>query len=357
MKFYYLLVLLLVVSSLHAQKTITLVSAPENTPLQNVLIYHKNHLIGETNELGKVMLYLQNTDSLIFVKNDYEDLVLAKDQIPTIVAMFKNRVISLNEVIISPMTTKMLLYKVGEFMKSKNEEAGTPNYNIPQNLHMYNKFTADKDTLHYLNNRFKFVKGDFKINDQTPIVRNFEEIQVKENIVKLYSWNNKITDFWGSLWLTPLGIHYSADFTAFFYHQDLYNYKITASDDYYKLEFNQKKKARYNIEGYMLVDRYDFGIYEFESQLQSNHPLYIKHKNFSNAETIVFKIYKDTYKFKYIKENGAYTLDYSSKSTHFSTEKGSFKNIDFVNTVQVERTPNYEDKNLKNFDMFKWLIK
>lgn len=360
MKLSYTLILFFIINIAKAQKTITVLSADDHMPLSNVLIYHKTNLIGETNKEGKAVVQLNNVDSLVFVKNDYEDIILAKAQLTEIIKMTKNRVIFLKEVIVTPMTAEILLKKVGEFMKAINMDGtkrNSPNYIVPYNLQIYNKFMAGNDTLHYLNNRFTFEKGNFKINDQTKIVKNFKQVQVKENIVKIYHWNNKETDFWDSFWLTPLGVNYSVDFTDFFYNQGLFDYKIVASNDYYRLEFVQKKKGRFSIQGYMIVDKGDFGIYEFEAHLLNDQPRFVKHVNFSNSNLMLFKVYTDTYRFRYIKENDIYILDYSSKNTKFTEEKGEYKNIQFTNTIQVERTIDFAEKNLKSFDAFKWTIK
>ncbi|GEM_PF-3457661 len=359
MKLGYLLTLFLTISTVKAQTTLTLLSAVDNQPLANVLVYYKTNLIGETNKEGKASLQLTNIDSLVFVKNDYEDIVLAKNQLTPTILMVKNRVILLNEVVVSPMTAEKLLKKVGDFIEEAKTKKGRLSYKIPHHLQIYNKFMAGNDTLHYLNNRFTFERGNFKINDQTKIVKNFRHVQVKENISKVYSWGGKEADFWDLFSLTPLGIHYSADFNNFFLHQDLFDYKIVASETYYRLEFKQKKKYfLFSIEGYLIVDKQDFGIYEFETRLLNNKPRFIsQNTNLSNSKPAAFKIDAETYRFKYTKESDGYILDHSSKNTIFTAEKGQHKNIRFIATTQVERTVDFGDRNLKGFDAFKWDIK
>ncbi len=230
------------------------------------------------------------------------------------------------------------------------------NYRTPPNLQVYNKFMANTDTLHYLNNRFSFNKGVFKINDQTKIVKNFKNMKNKDNIYTTYYWNKKQAVFPRLSSLTPLGINYSIDFTNFFYHQNLFDYKITENDTFYRLEFTQKKNYFLcKIEGYLIVDKYDYGIYEFESKLLNNKPFIIHATNFSNSKSIVFKILKDTYHFKYTKENDKYILDYSNKNTTFiAKNKRELKDITFNETVQAEKTINFGESNLKKFNIFTW---
>lgn len=359
MKLGYIFMFLLTLSIAKAQTTITVWSAADEKPLPNVLIYHKTNLIGETNKDGKAWLQLTNVDSLVFVKNDYEDIVLAKDQLTQKILMVKNRVILLNEVVVSPMTAEKLLKKVGDFIEEAKTKKGRLTYDIPHHLQIYNKFMAGNDTLHYLNNRFTYEKGNFKINDQTRIVKKFRRVQVKENISYVYSLGNKESDFWDIFHLTPLGIHYSTDFYRFFDNQKLFNYKVVASETYYRLEFKQKKRhPGFNIEGYMIVDKVDFGIYEFETRLMDNKPRFIRqHMNLGNSKPAMFKIDSETYKFKYTKESDKYILDYSSKNASFTEEKGQYKNIRFIASTQVERTVDFGNSNLKHFDAFKWDIK
>ncbi|MFI5451329.1 hypothetical protein ACHMWN_04150 [Pedobacter sp. UC225_61] len=217
---------------------------------------------------------------------------------------------------------------------------------------------ANEDTLHYLNNRFTVYKNIFKVNDQTKIIKNFKNINNKDNIYKTYYWGNKKINFPGLISLTPLGVNYSVDFTDFFCHQDLFNYKIVEDDSYYKLEFKQKRKiGLFSIEGYLIIDKFDYGIYEFESKLLNDKPFFKKEINFSTSKPLVFKVLMDTYHFKYVKEEGRYILDNSNKSTTFIEEKGDFKQIVFKSIIQVEKTKNFSDRNLKEFDMVKWEYK
>lgn len=359
MKLGYVLIFFLMISTAQAQTTITVLAAADGQPLGNVLIYHKTNLIGETNKDGRASLQLTNVDSLVFVKNDYEDIVLPKTQLTEKIWMVKNKVILLNEVVVSPMTAEKLLKQVADFIEEGKTKKGRLSYTIPHHLQIYNKFMAGNDTLHYLNNRFTFERGNFKINDQTKIVKNFRHVQVKENISKVYSWGGKEADFWDLFSLTPLGIHYSVDFNDFFLHQELFDYKIVASETYYRLEFKQKKKYFLSsIEGYLIVDKQDFGIYEFESRLKDSKPRFVNlHTNLSNTKSATFKIDTETYKFKYTKESDSYLLAYSSKNTTFTAEKGQHKNMRFTATTQVERTVDFGDRNLKSFDVFKWDIK
>lgn len=361
MKLSHFFILFFIINIAKAQKTITIRSADDLKPLANVLIYHKTNLIGETNKEGKATLLLNNVDSLIFVKNEYEDIILAKAQLTETINMLKNKVILLKEIIVSPMTAQQLLKKVGDFIKHYNQDGSkrsTPSYDIPHNLQIYNKFMAGNDTLHYLNNRFNFDKGNFKINNQTQIIKKFERVQIKDNILYMYSWDGKKTNFPDLSSLTPLGIHYSVEFSSFFDHQKLFDYKIIASESYYRLEFRQKKRHPwFSIEGYMIVDKADFGIYEFETRLLDNKSRFEKVTNFNNLKPVVFKIDYDTYKFKYTKENDGYVLVYCSKNSRFTEEKGQYKNSLFSSTVQVERTIDFGDKNLKSFDVYKWEIK
>ncbi len=352
MKLSFTLCLFLCIHIVKAQKMVTVLSAADQKPLSNVLIYYKTNLIAETDKEGKATINLNNIDSLVLVKNDYEDRVLAKAQVGEVIYMVKNKLILLKEVIVTPMTAQKLLKNVSGFIKG-------PNYLIPRHLQVYNKFMANNDTLHYLNNRLTLTSGSskFKINDQTKLVKNFEHVKIKENISNIYRWGNYRTDFWDSGLIIPLGIqHY--DFSDFLNHQDLFTFKIEATESYYRLVFKQRKKnPLFNIEGYMIVDKVDFGIYEFETRLMDNKPRFVKHINLSNLKPNVFKIADETFKFKYTKEDEVYVLNYCSKHISFTSTKAPYQNILFTSTAQVERTIDFEDKNLKDFDIYNWTIK
>ncbi len=121
MKLNLFFILLIAASVVNAQTIVTVYAADNNKPLANVLIYHKAVVIGETDKTGKVALQLNNIDSLVFVKNDYEDLLFAKDKLPEKVSMIKNQVIILNEVVITPITAEVLLKKITNFIDGKDE--------------------------------------------------------------------------------------------------------------------------------------------------------------------------------------------------------------------------------------------
>ena len=112
-----------------------------------------------------------------------------------------------------------------------------------------------------------------------------------------------------------------------------------------------------NIEGYLIVDKYDYGIYEFESKLLDNKPFSRRVINFSTMKPTNFKVLKETYNFKYTKLNEQYILDNCSKNTTFMIESSFLKNTSFVSTVQIEKTNKFDDSNLKSFNMFNWDIK
>lgn len=343
-------------------KTITVVTSADNEPLQNVLIYHRAKLIGETNKLGKVTIQLDKIDSIMLVKNEFIDVILARHQVSERITMGKNQVFVLKEVIVTPMTVETLLKKIARFKEGSDEEGSKmvrSSYDLPQNLHIYNKLMSNTDTLHYLNSRFIVDKNVFKMNVQTKIIKNFKNVKVKENIYKTYYWGNgKQSNLPGLTSLTPLGIHHSVDFSNFFEHQNLFEFKMLKDANFYKLEFKQKKKIGwFNIEGFLIVDKYDFGVCEFESRLLGNKPFLLKETNFSNSKSIVFSMLTDTYHFKYGKENGRYILENSSKHSEFIEKKGQYKGSLFTSTIQVERTINYTDDNVREFDVYKWEFK
>jgi hypothetical protein len=353
------IVLILVASLLKAQtKTITIFSEKDNKPLTNVLIYHKANLIGESKVDGTVTLELKNVDSLTFVKNGYEHLILSKNQLRNNVNLHKSDVISLNEVTVSPMSVKKLLIKINEFLSNKMQN-GKANYKIPTHLHVYNQFMANNDTLHFLNNRLvNKGKDGFKINAQTKLVKKFTHYKNKEILIEMYQWNNYKTNFWDMFTYTPVYL-ISNQFSNVYFNQKLFDFKIVEDEVYYKLEFKQKRKFSVDeprIEGYMIVDKFDYGVYEFVSRLLNNDVSAVKIINFSNNRPITFKILNDTYKFKYTKENDTYILKSSTRNTNFIQEKGEFKNINFVCNIQVERTINFKDLSLKKFNIFNWDI-
>ncbi|MFI5451330.1 hypothetical protein ACHMWN_04155 [Pedobacter sp. UC225_61] len=119
----FFILLTLSFTKLKAQtKTITIVSFNDNKPLQNVLIYYKADIIGETDKTGKVILRLNLVDSLTLVKNEYIDVVLAKNQLSETVTLKKNQAITLNEVVITPMNAKTLLKKITNFFHNRDED-------------------------------------------------------------------------------------------------------------------------------------------------------------------------------------------------------------------------------------------
>lgn len=341
-------------------RPIVVTSMDDNKSVSNVLIYNKTDIIGETDKNGKVALKLKNIDTVVLVKNGFHDLVLPVSQLTNNVKIIKNGIIVLNEVKITPINAKILLARVDEFMKGKNEGSGdnpSSNYIIPTYVQIYNKFTANHDTLHYLNERFIVEKNRLKVNFKNKNIKGFKRVKNDENIYSSYIWKSKEINFDVISPQTPLGMQYSIEFTNFFFHQDLFEYIIQEDDKYYKLNFKQKKKSFSSIEGYLLVDKYDYGIYEFETKLLNDKPLSKKGTNFSTKKTLSFKVINDSYHFSYIKQNGKYVLDNCSKNIRFTIDGAEFDNILFSNIIQVEKTVEFADINLKQFDAFSWDIK
>lgn len=364
MKLGIIFVLLITSSLSKAQtKTFFFFSKVDNKPLSEVLIYHRTNLIAQSNRDGKVTVQLTKFDSLTFIKNGYEDIEMAKNQLPDRIGMRKNQVITLNEVIVSPMNVEKLLKKMHDFVESKDKnetQKSIENYSLPANLQIYNNFMADNDTLHHLNNRLRYEgRGNFKINDQNKIIKKFFHFKNKDNLMEMYQWDGKKTNFWDIFTLAPLGIKFN-QFSSLYRNQNLFDYKIVEDDIYYKIEFHQKKKFTFDspsFEGYIIIDKSDFGIYEFESRLLNGNPSFLKTSNFSNNKPIKFKIFTDTYKFKYTKENDTYILNSSSRNTSFVEEIGEYKNIKFSCNIEMERTIDFTDSNLKKFNIFNWDIK
>lgn len=359
--FLLILTLLIFVKANSQTKTVTVISGDENKALSNVLIFNNSNIIAETNAYGKATIRLRNVDTIVFVKNGFHDAMLTRYQTNDTIKLIRNKAILLNEVKITPISPKILLTRVAEFLKGEGQSdmngSRSSNYKIPHCLQIYNIFAANYDTLHYINDRFVFEGNRLKVNPQNKVVKRFKRVKNGENIYSSYTWRNQDINFDIINTETPLGVQYSVDFTNFFFHQDLFDYKIEEDEKYYKLSFRQKKKLFSNVEGYLVIDKYDYGIYEFQTKLKDDKPLFKNGSNFGGTKKLSFKIISDDYNFSCFKENGKYVLNNCTKNIKFSIIDSTFNGIIFSNKIQVEKTVNFVDANLKFFDSFTWDLK
>lgn len=238
---------------------ITFLEENTKTPIVNVKIYDNEKLIATTNEQG--ITEINTTNKLNIIKEEYEDISISPINNKTYF-LKKNKLITIEEVIVKEKTANEILDLIQKSTTAKNNL-----YNFPEVTHFYNLFKTKKDTLHYFNNRLFRGENSILTDNQNKIIKHFSY----QNNQYLYKLNNKLLLFFknftiGNAPYNCFDIQYLCN------NQEKFNLKLSASDEEkYIITFTAKKNnIEYPLNGRIIVDMTDLGIYEFHYNTIAN---------------------------------------------------------------------------------------
>lgn len=340
-------------------RTIKIVSNGDKIPLSKVLIYSNNNLIGETDNSGHAALELDKVVFITLVKEDFKDLSIAIKELNDVVFLEKNTPILLKEIIIKPLSDEDILNNIELYLKKLIDEKylGLKPATFTQ---YYNLFKSESDTLQYLNNRFKYIKGKGGLMDnKNKIVKNFKFLSKNARIDScVYIIGNKTVEFSDILTLPYQNINNEGQLTNIFRNKKNYTFKIYRDEKYYKIDFVPKNKKAFSYMGFLTVDVNDYGFYEFSLKLIENasNTKTVKTKSLPNIKQL-FVIKNEEFYIKYVKLDDEYVFDYSTHDIAYLQKEGNFKNRLFVNSWKLETTPSFESNNLVKLDFLKWDIR
>jgi len=321
-------------------------SQQDSKPLEHVLFYSKSELVGKTNDNGEVILDLKNVDTIQIVKEDYIDLSVPKSSLKSLIFLKKLDLILLEEVVISKLKVNEILERVEEKLI---DHIGF--YNNAKVVQYFNILTVGKDTLHYLNNRMQFKLNDGNyINAQNKIVRNF----YFDNNYLIYKLEDKKVAFYEDLNARFPFIGNKDGFLQILNNQSQYDFELAATDEYYKITYNSKRKKNFTYEGYLIVDKVDFGIYELEMKLipQSGNVgvTYLQ----TEKQNLSYLINESNIFYSMRKIGDEYIVNWAGYNFTATHTKGDFKGQKFVNKVRIESTNSFVDKEMYRFSILRY---
>jgi hypothetical protein len=334
-------------------RSIQILSEDEVNPIDNVEVYDGENLIGKSDLNGFVKINFSKINSIYLIKDGYKDKYLNKDLLETKIFLTINKPIELNEVIVRNLKIDEILDSIKNNLKQKNDK-----YCIPDSFKMSNILRTNKDTLHYVNSYFKYdKKKGFQIKENSKIIKNFTQNIDNNNEILIYKIKNKQIEFWEYLTVSYIKINGQLEFSKIINNRDKYNFEILSDSIYYKINIKSKKTGKMSFNGYIIVDKLDFGIYEFKLNLSGSKNNDVK---ITSREKIKqsYDILEIDYFIKYIKDdNENYNLVYSFFNQSFIQKEGNFKNIKFSKTSTVENSFNFNNENYLPFDIFNYNIK
>ena len=339
-----LLVLFIVLISIqiYSQKTkIKILNQIGNEPIENVLVYSDSILIDKTNKEGFFHINSKKVNRISLIKEDFYDTIINIEDIHKNVYLRKINAIILKEVIVTDLKVETVLDSLLTNMKLQNVL-------ISENLHFFNCFTTNNDTLIYFNKRLKHKNRDgYYCANDNHIVNNFKT--TNENRAIYFLNNNEIIFNNDYRHINPPSLSFEYQIVVKF--RKGFEYSIAKSDGFYKISFNNKKNNKeYPYTGYMIVNIEDFGLYEFSCKAAKDDK---NKRNLIFKDKIInFKILNEESFTKYSKNiNGKYELVTYRFDSQLQILDGYFKGSVFTNKCRKEPTLLFDFSNTKKIDL------
>ncbi|WP_438965062.1 hypothetical protein [Flavobacterium sp.] len=333
---------------------IKVISSLDSLPISGVEIFldtNNQKLI--TNEEGYFIFNFKNNTEVDFVKEGYIDKREIISNKTEIVVLTKIAPIQLKEIQLIYLSNNDLLDTI--YKKINDNTLYETNFNY----HFFNYLGANKDTLHYLNDRIKFIQNQgYYISKKSKIIRNFSNEEVKQKDLGtyqqiVYKYKNQDLVFFKNF----IGfINSPKSFTGFndlITNKEKYNIVFSKNDDYYIIEFNSKKKDRYY--GKFIVDKLDFGIYELVINAEIKN-FNVVNYNKSKPEKSEYLVLTENVYFKNFKQNDKYQLSFVNLDYKFKQIKGKYKGTIFTNSIKIEPTVEFKNENLTKFDVINFKV-
>lgn len=317
------------------------------TPIQDVMLYCDDNVISKSNKNGIVKFDQKKYDNLVIVKEDYYDTLVNITKIKSnILYLKKIDFIQLKEVIVYKKNIETILDSVYSNVTKLNK------INSVKHLHFFNVLAAAKDTLLFVNNRIHFVKGKgCFIDTENSIIANF----ARRNSKTVFSLNNHPIIFNNDFIHSNNAIN-SFELMLVAKLKNKFLFSIFEEEDYYQIKFEPKKKNKeYPYSGYFIVDKDDFGVYEFWAEIRQKNNM----RNLVfNDQIINFQAISETSYIKYEKNiDGSYDLVKYAFDCELKVLNGNLKDKIFINKCRKEVTPPFDGSKSVFFDVITYKTK
>lgn len=369
-KIIYVLFLITTVASAQI-KRIQFISDENQLPLSDVEVYDGNLLMGKSDLNGYLDIKITDSNYLYIIKEDYNNLFLKVVELQNKVILVKNKPIELEEVVIGKkikVSVRKILNHIQDNLFDYSKIGGWVKYKELGHYNVTNKLLMETDTLHYINGltfyNYEVMKS--QINKNFRVVKNFKRDPNRYGLI--YNIDKKEITFrtdwnYGEWHIDFLNLSYSLDSDYILRCNILekrnnYHYTVTNTGNFYKVEFVSKNKSSFGFNGYLIVDKTDFGIYEFKAHLSDN----IKNNDKSillpsNTEQIYHITIIDYYTKLQKDKNGNYQLVCSYCDKQFEQTKGNFKGKKISYSSKVEATDNYKNIEFVGFSFGTYEVK
>lgn len=332
MKIYISLLLILCNLNFKAQD-IRIIDADTKKNIDSVRLYNKNVFLGFLNQ--EMLKKHHDNDTLTLVKEGYEDslvpIINLKNE--SIIYLTKNKVIEIPEVVINYINPDKLISNIIVTAKISNRSAEKNYY------HFFYEFKNDNNTIQYFNGRV--IEQGFKYKVE-------KSLDYSSNMIHTSVVNEKGKEVY---------LLQKTNYSHFLDHQMYpvlwkiflkdnkimnYNFKIVGKEkNFLKLFFYPKINIGWDYNGYIICDINDFGIYEFSANL-------IKNPN-NEIENLL-----ETKMSIYIKNSRRgdkyYVLENANFIDEFIISRGKNKNVTFKAHSFQEKTFNFNNGELEDFD-------
>ncbi|MGG7033910.1 MAG: hypothetical protein ACI7YS_01805 [Flavobacterium sp.] len=344
-------VLLFITSAVSAQtKRIQFISEENQLPLSDVEVYEGTLLIGKSDPNGYLDIKKVDSNYLCIIKESYSDsLIKVSDVGETVILKKLNKTVADKKAKIGVRKT---LNRIRRTVEDGIMWGDKEKYKLPQYFTEINQLLMETDTLHYLNGLIKHEKGKgYLIDKNYRLVKNFT---TKGD---LYYVNNSHLVIYSDL-IYPYIIDFDFELSGnILERRKNYHYTITDLDNFYKVEFTSKNNSPFDYNGYLIVDKKDFGVYEFRAQLSGTNNFRQKYMDEKYKDEI-HNITATNYYLKYQKDkDNNYQLICSYSDIQFEKTLGNFKGQKFSYSSKIEAGVNDKNVVFKDFNIRTYELK
>jgi hypothetical protein len=335
-------------------RKIQIISEETLKPIEGVEVYNGDNMIDKSDSYGFIEINFSKTNLIYLIKDGFMDVYFSTNQIESKLILTLNKPIEIKEIVIRKLSDSEILDSIKINLSLHNKKYLIPNY-----FKMSNVLKSEKDTLHYVNSLFKYDKQiGFQIDKKSNVIKNFTSKMINNNEILTYKINNKEIEFWEYLTVSYIKINGQLEISKILNNRNKYNFDINSDSTYYKVNFKSKKKGNLSFNGYLLVDKTNFGIHEFQLNLSDYKNNNIKLLTSQNKIKQSFDVLETDYFIKYHKGvNDEYHLQYSFLNQSFIQKEGAFQNKKFIKKSTIESSYKFNTTEFLPFDIFNYNIK
>jgi hypothetical protein len=325
---------------------LTFIDTETSAKIEGVMVYDKEFLIATSDKDGKASVEIPSSGKVQILMIDYQDIEFDINSNVSIVKLEKIKEYKLDEVVIVRLPINQILDSIKTHITKKISK-----YSYKNSVHFYTQLNSGKDTLLYFNNKLFFNKGVFS-NNQNKIIKKFKLIKGPfSNYTALYNLNNVDFIFFEDFVFNILPYN-SRELQIICKETNRYEYTIKSSEGKYLIEFVSKNNNEsYPYVGHIIVDKFDYGVYEFKYALKSDK---IAYRNIPfNKKLLKYNVLLDGGYFKYEKdENDKYNLITYSTTKKFIAKNEDLKGREFQykSTLEPSIESNVNTSTLKKFN-------